>query len=89
MLYFSDHGESLGESGVYLHGIPYIIAPEAQKHIGALMWLGDNLKQRIHVKNIIAQRKNRYSHDNVFHTLLGLFQVKTSLYNTKLDILAD
>ncbi len=89
MLYFSDHGESLGENGVYLHGIPYIIAPEVQTHIGALMWLGDDFKKKLPVKSILAHRNDKYSHDNVFHTLLGLFQIKTTLYNKKLDIFAD
>ena len=44
MVYLSDHGESLGESGLYLHGLPYVMAPDTQKHIAAIMWFGDNFK---------------------------------------------
>ncbi|XOF33336.1 MAG: phosphoethanolamine transferase [Candidatus Electrothrix sp. YB6] len=89
MIYFSDHGESLGESGVYLHGLPYMIAPESQKHIGALMWFGDHFTKDIDVDSIQKKRDREYSHDNLFHTLLGLFEIKTEVYNRELDILHD
>jgi lipid A ethanolaminephosphotransferase len=46
MLYFSDHGESLGESNVYLHGAPYIMAPEAQRHVPMVFWMGDSYRDR-------------------------------------------
>lgn len=83
LVYFSDHGESLGENGVYLHGLPYMIAPEAQKHVPALFYFGDKTKREsLHVK-----ANERFSHDNFFHTLLGLFEVKTSEYKPNLDIL--
>ncbi len=83
MLYMSDHGESLGEKGVYLHGMPYFMAPEAQIHIGALLWGDDSFKVKL--KNIDTQK--RYSQDNLFHTLLGIFEVETSVYDPALDIL--
>ncbi|MHA5867123.1 phosphoethanolamine transferase, partial [Pseudomonas aeruginosa] len=38
MLYLSDHGESLGEYNLYLHGTPYLLAPDQQKHVGMLAW---------------------------------------------------
>ncbi|WP_041959048.1 phosphoethanolamine transferase [Sulfurospirillum arsenophilum] len=85
LIYFSDHGESLGENGVYLHGLPYMIAPEDQKHVPAIFYFGDKLKaqrERLHVK-----ANDRFSQDNLFHTLLGLFAVKTSEYKPNLDIL--
>lgn len=44
LLYVSDHGESLGENGIYLHGLPYLIAPKSQKHVPMLMWLSKSLK---------------------------------------------
>ena len=28
LIYVSDHGESLGEKGLYLHGAPYFMAPD-------------------------------------------------------------
>lgn len=87
LLYFSDHGESLGEHGVYLHGIPYIIAPEAQTHIGAVMWFGSYLQKQLNMNELTSHRKQKYSHDNIFHTLLGLFHVQTNLYQKQLDML--
>jgi lipid A ethanolaminephosphotransferase len=89
MIYLSDHGESLGESGVYLHGLPYMIAPDAQKHVGAVMWFGKGTKQDINL-DLLGQKKDKeLSHDNLFHTLLGLLAVKTAVYEKELDILND
>jgi len=86
MLYFSDHGESLGEKGLYLHGMPYTFAPDSQTHIGSLMWLGDGITGEIDVETVRQRKDQRYSHDNLFHTLLGIFEVETEVYNNKLDI---
>ena len=85
MMYVSDHGESLGENGIYLHGLPYFMAPSAQTHIPALMWLNDSFKNQLEINKVDADK--RYTHDNLFHTLLGLFNVKTNVYDPKLDIL--
>jgi len=85
MVYMSDHGESLGESGLYLHGLPYFMAPDAQKHIGAVMWFGEGFhldKQALRDKSTKA-----YSHDHLFHTILGLMEVKTSAYDKQKDII--
>ncbi len=89
MLYASDHGESLGENGIYLHGLPYILAPEAQTHIPMLMWLSDDFitDNNLNLEQLKQQTNIEYSHDNIVHTLLGLFDVQTSLYNQKLDII--
>ena len=85
MLYMSDHGESLGEGGVYLHGLPYFIAPEAQRHIGTVMWFGNN--NIVDVKKLKSYSSDSFSQDNLFHTLLGIFDVKTKIYNPAMDIL--
>ena len=87
LIYMADHGESLGENGIYLHGLPYFIAPEAQKHIGAFLWFG---KQWIGDERIIRLRRKRnetFSHDYLFHTLLGIFDVETKVYDPSLDLL--
>lgn len=87
MLYMADHGESLGEMGLYLHGLPYAIAPEAQKHVAAFMWLGG--EQPLEVRNELAmQAKQSLSHDNYFHTVLGMLNVSTRIYEPDLDILS-
>jgi len=88
LVYMSDHGESLGENGIYLHGLPYFMAPDAQKHVGALMWFGRQSKQFIDTAKLKQVANNRFSHDNLFHTLLGLMQIETSVYRPAADILA-
>ena len=85
MVYLSDHGESLGESGLYLHGLPYFMAPDTQKHIAAIMWFGDNFK--IDKKSLNAISSKKFSQDNLFHTILGLMEVNTSVYNKDMDII--
>ena len=87
MIYLSDHGESLGENGVYLHGLPYMIAPDAQKHIGALMWFGERSREYVDFDLLEQEKDKELSHDNLFHTLLGFFAVKTAVYDKELDIL--
>lgn len=87
MLYMSDHGESLGEKGLYLHGFPYALAPEAQTHVGALAWFGSQYPVD---KTTLRQRAAApYSHDYLFHTLLGMLDASTSLYRPELDMLHD
>ncbi|WP_428737580.1 phosphoethanolamine transferase [Sulfurimonas sp.] len=86
MIYMSDHGESLGEGGVYLHGLPYFMAPDAQKHIGSLMWFGDKMKQKLNVDVLKAQKDQEFSQDNFFHSLLGIFKVQTTAYDQELDM---
>jgi lipid A ethanolaminephosphotransferase len=89
LLYASDHGESLGETGVYLHGLPYFIAPAAQTHIPMLLWLSDGYLQHNPTAWSTAQGKvdQPLSHDNLSHTLLGMFGVQTTLYQPQLDLL--
>ncbi len=88
MLYISDHGESLGESGIYLHGLPYMIAPDTQKHVPMIMWFGRNydLSKR-NLERLKSRSHQKYSHDNLFHTLLGMFEIKTNIYKANLDII--
>jgi len=84
MLYMADHGESLGENGIYLHSMPYFIAPDYQKHIGAMMWLSNDFKK---YRNELKKRKDEeFSQDNLFDSILGIMDVKTKVYDKKLDI---
>ncbi len=90
MLYMSDHGESLGENGLYLHGLPYFMAPDEQKHIASLMWFGDgDIKEDIDLEKLNTYKNKSFSQDNLFHTLLGLFEVETEVYKKEMDILYD
>jgi len=89
LIYMADHGESLGEDGVYLHGLPYFMAPQAQTHIGALIWIGEGMKEDINMNKLEKNKDKDYSQDNLFHTLIGIFDVKTKVYDKKMDILSD
>jgi lipid A ethanolaminephosphotransferase len=88
MLYVSDHGESLGENGLYLHGIPYALAPREQTHVPMLLWLSEGLRQRLHIEMdcLNARRREPLSHDHVFHSVLGLSNVRTALYRRERDL---
>ncbi|HHH3395004.1 TPA: phosphoethanolamine transferase EptA [Klebsiella aerogenes] len=90
LVYLSDHGESLGEDGVYLHGLPYSIAPDTQKHVPMLLWLSPDYQQRYGVSSQCLQQQaktNDYSQDNLFSTLLGLLGVNSREYQAKDDLL--
>ncbi|HEP0922053.1 TPA: phosphoethanolamine transferase EptA [Klebsiella aerogenes] len=90
LVYLSDHGESLGEDGVYLHGLPYSIAPDTQKHVPMLLWLSPDYQQRYGVSSQCLQQQaktNDYSQDKLFSTLLGLLGVDTREYQAKDDLL--
>lgn len=86
LFYASDHGESLGENGLYLHGLPKAIAPDTQLRIPALMWFGENFED-VKKSALRAKLNDRFTHTNVFHTLLGIFEVETSAYRPRMDIL--
>lgn len=88
MLYVSDHGESLGENGIYLHGLPYLIAPDAQKHVPMIAWFGDSFKHGdIDYEGLKKNAHEKYSHDNMFHTLLGLLEIDSDIYDPSKDII--
>jgi lipid A ethanolaminephosphotransferase len=87
MIYMSDHGESLGENGVYLHGLPYFMAPDAQTHIGTIMWFGKSMSKKIDADALRQRADKEYTQDDLFHTLLGIFNVKTKVYDKSMDIL--
>jgi lipid A ethanolaminephosphotransferase len=88
MLYFSDHGESLGERNMYLHGAPYIISPLEQRHVPMMLWLSPGFSERFRIDRqcLGARADQQFSHDNVFHSLLGLLDIHTVVYNPKLDL---
>lgn len=89
MMYVSDHGESLGENNIYLHGLPYSLAPDAQKRIPWIVWFSESFKREKFDKNGCAALLDvdaRISHDNYFHSVLGIMSVKSEIYNSDLDI---
>ncbi len=88
LLYVSDHGESLGENNLYLHGIPYAIAPDVQKQVPMVAWFSTGASTALGVDTGCLQRRATQlaSHDHLFHTLLGLFDVRTTLYAADWDL---
>lgn len=89
LLYVSDHGESLGEYGVYLHGFPYMIAPSEQTHIPFILWMNDSFikNNKIDMQKLKKKEMEYVSHDNIFHTTLGLLGVKSKFLNNELDLI--
>jgi lipid A ethanolaminephosphotransferase len=91
MLYVSDHGESLGEHGLYLHGLPYSIAPDTQTHVPLITWISPGFARTESVDtNCLRGRADQaLSHDNVFHSVLGLLDVQTKAYRADRDLFAE
>ena len=90
VLYLSDHGESLGENGLYLHGAPYFMAPEHQTKVPMLFWQSQAFAESARIDRgcLKAKASAAYSHDYLFHSLLGLTAVQTSERQPDLDIFA-
>ncbi len=90
LLYLADHGESLGENNLYLHGLPYALAPDVQKHVPWITWLSPGFERAsgITLQCLNARADERITHDHLFHSVLGLMQVTTSAYRRALDAYA-
>jgi lipid A ethanolaminephosphotransferase len=90
MIYVSDHGESLGENGLFLHGLPYSIAPDEQTRVPMLFWASRDFYVGEHVDRSCLQHDARQptSHDAIFHSVLPLFDVTSPVYDQSLDVLA-
>jgi len=86
LFYVSDHGESLGENGVYLHGLPRAIAPDAQLRVPALIWLGSAFHD-VDMSALRAKSHSPFTHDNLAHTVLGFMEIESKVYKPELDIL--
>ena len=90
MLYVSDHGESLGENNLYLHGLPYAVAPIEQKHVPMVLWLGSRVPAQAAAQRacLVGQRDAALTHDNLFHSTLGLLGIRGAEYKQNLDAFA-
>jgi lipid A ethanolaminephosphotransferase len=90
LVYASDHGESLGEGGIYLHGLPYTFAPPEQTHVPMMMWMSNGFEARRGVdRQCLAQAtRGEASHDNLYHTVMGAVGVVNGSYNAQLDLLS-
>lgn len=90
MLYLSDHGESLGENNIFLHGMPWLLAPEEQKHVPMIFWSSSEFRQSRGIDASCLRNRTEapLSQDNLPHSLLGLLQVSTAQYQPALDLFA-
>ena len=90
LLYVSDHGESLGEFGLFLHGLPYQMAPEVQKHVPMVAWFDAGLQARggLSTACLKTDRDTALTHDNLYHTVLGVMDVATPSYLPERDAFA-
>lgn len=89
MVYVSDHGESLGENGIYLHSLPYFLAPQEQKQIPMIFWFSEGFRKQ-KLKGALAEPESElctFSHDFVFSTMLDILDIETTEYEPDLDLL--
>jgi len=88
LIYVSDHGESLGEHNLYLHGMPYRLAPAEQTTVPLIVWLGQdhNIDRPTTIACDSSAAEAPVSHDNLFHTELGLLGVSTEVYEPAMDL---
>ena len=89
LVYVSDHGESLGENGLFLHGVPRAIAPSQQTHVPMVMWFSPGFVrgQGLDLPCMRQVAEAPASHDNLFPTILGMFGVRTAVYDPAFDLL--
>jgi lipid A ethanolaminephosphotransferase len=85
MLYVSDHGESLGEHGIYLHSAPYMVAPKEQTHVPGIVWLGKNFDYK--KEQLLPHKDDALSQDDLFCTLLVAFELDTKMCEAKKEML--
>ena len=90
LVYVSDHGESLGENGLFLHALPYAIAPQTQTRVPMIFWASPGFKQRLAVEPSCAREQSRepVTHDHIFHTLLDLLGIQSTAKRRELAIFA-
>jgi lipid A ethanolaminephosphotransferase len=88
LMYFSDHGESLGENNLYLHGAPYMIAPQEQRNVPLILWMSEGFRTSFNLDQqcLVGRAGQEFSHDNIFHSTLGMLDIQTALYQPKLDL---
>jgi lipid A ethanolaminephosphotransferase len=90
LIYVSDHGESLGENGIYLHGMPYAFAPTVQKQVPMLFWTSEGYarRARLNADCLRAEAALPVSQDNLYHTVLGAAEARDQVYDRRLDLIS-
>ena len=88
LIYVSDHGQSLGEKGFYLHGSPSVIAPEEQRVVPFLVWMSDEFRRRKGIPDEGFRVTESFPHDFPFHSVMGAFSMRSDIYKPEFDIFA-
>jgi lipid A ethanolaminephosphotransferase len=89
LIFVSDHGESLGEYGMYLHGIPYTIAPDVQRDIPFIVWMSDEFIRQKAVQRGRLEAQGVHSQRDIFNTVMGAFSMHSNAYTGKYDIFSE
>lgn len=80
VLFVSDHGESLGEGNLYMHGVPMAVAPKEQIEIPFIVWTSD--------KNLKIRPDQKVGQYHVFHSVLSFLGIDSPVYDQEKDIFA-
>ena len=86
LIYVSDHGQSLGEDGYYLHGAPIAIAPRQQREVPFLVWMSKGFRQSRNLNNSTILRDITFPHDFPFHSVMGAFGMRSDIYKPQFDV---
>ena len=91
LIFMSDHGQSLGENGIFMHSAPFDTAPKDQKNPAFFIWLNDDFANTFNIDKQCLKNKinSNLSQDNIFHSMLGIFKIHSKYYNKNLDIFSD
>lgn len=91
LIFMSDHGQSLGENGVFMHSAPFDTAPKDQKNPAFFIWLNDDFADTFNIDKqcLISKINSNLSQDNIFHSMLGIFKINSKYYDKNLDIFSD
>lgn len=79
MIFVSDHGESLGEKNLYMHGLPMSIAPKEQYEIPFIVWTSENSNKQLKPNKTLSQH-------HVFHSVLNFLSIESPIYNEEMNI---
>jgi len=89
LIYVSDHGQSLGENGFYLHGAPTAIAPKAQREVQFFVWISEGFAQARDLTPQSILRQETHPHDSPFHSIMGAFGLRSEIYKPEFDIFSN
>ena len=78
VLYVSDHGESLGENNLYMHGVPMSMAPKEQIEIPFIVWTSDSTAK---IKDL-----DKIGHYHVFHSIMDFLGIESPIFDEEKNI---